>query len=344
MSRTATLTILTEWHLHQDLVLALNLKREGDKWLAMDEGYIEVVRLTRSSGKPVLSIEMRSEHLPDYLCARGMALRVSSYRDRQQTVDDASSITWPEYPTVDLDESDRWEGRVTEIIEGGFGFGDTAAVMQLTREDVDFEEDMPRIGPTDRNIAVRSLTIKREGRKIYRVQGELWRNEWLRPGALSIRVRGDKEPPAAFSSVMPAEHAAPLPVSAGKVGGCGSDLRSCRLWSQTEVAGSSGTQVIRAASNLRQARTLRFVSNKLGYVNVYATDIANLRAWQQRLSGRIQYGAGRRCIGRTSVGSAEGRPARTRAPETYLTRVLERLNELARAHASAFACCASTRR
>ena len=37
----------SEWHLHQDLAITLKLKREGDKWLAMNEAYIEVARLKR---------------------------------------------------------------------------------------------------------------------------------------------------------------------------------------------------------------------------------------------------------------------------------------------------------
>src|SRR5258708_7604366 len=61
-----------EWHLHQDFAITLRLKREGDLWLATEEGYIEVVRLRRDDdGSPIL-LEIRAEHLKDYLCARGM--------------------------------------------------------------------------------------------------------------------------------------------------------------------------------------------------------------------------------------------------------------------------------
>lgn len=37
-----------EWHLHQDLAIALGLFREEDKWLCPREGYAEIARLTRS--------------------------------------------------------------------------------------------------------------------------------------------------------------------------------------------------------------------------------------------------------------------------------------------------------
>jgi hypothetical protein len=97
----------TEWHLHQDFVIALNLKREGDTWLAMDEGYVEVARLRRCDGRPVL-LEVRAEHLKDYLCARGMALYVSSYRNREETVNDASHISWAENLLRQVSKGDRW--------------------------------------------------------------------------------------------------------------------------------------------------------------------------------------------------------------------------------------------
>ena len=66
----------SEWHLHQDLVITLGLKREADIWVRPDEGYVEVARLSkREDGSPSL-LEVRASHLRDYLCARGMALYV----------------------------------------------------------------------------------------------------------------------------------------------------------------------------------------------------------------------------------------------------------------------------
>ncbi len=89
---------LAEWHLHQDLAITLKLKREGDKWLAMNEAYIEVARLIRDEeGGPKL-LEIRAEFLKDYLCARGMALFISSYRSRIEIVADAAHINWTEDP------------------------------------------------------------------------------------------------------------------------------------------------------------------------------------------------------------------------------------------------------
>ena len=130
---------------HQDLVIALRLKREGDIWVSPDEGYIEVARLQRDDdGSPFL-LEFRAEHLKDYLCARNMALYVTSYRNRDFISDDASFITWCDNPLCESKGGDRWEGRVSEIHEGGSPFGSSTAVFHVTRDDFDTEEDVPTI-------------------------------------------------------------------------------------------------------------------------------------------------------------------------------------------------------
>ena len=37
-----------QWHVHQDIVMSLNLFMEDDVWLSPNEGYIEVIRLKRN--------------------------------------------------------------------------------------------------------------------------------------------------------------------------------------------------------------------------------------------------------------------------------------------------------
>ena len=45
-----------QWHLHQDLVIALHLLRGGDNWLSIEEGYTVVARAkTRRPAPPVTS-------------------------------------------------------------------------------------------------------------------------------------------------------------------------------------------------------------------------------------------------------------------------------------------------
>jgi hypothetical protein len=53
------------WSLHQDLVIALGLVREGDVWRRPAEGWADVARLRRDhEGSPVL-LEMKAEFLSD---------------------------------------------------------------------------------------------------------------------------------------------------------------------------------------------------------------------------------------------------------------------------------------
>lgn len=53
LNQRANRNEVNEWHLHQDLVIALGLKREEDVWVSPDEGYIEVARLSRrDDGSP----------------------------------------------------------------------------------------------------------------------------------------------------------------------------------------------------------------------------------------------------------------------------------------------------
>src|SRR5262249_22705409 len=93
----------------------------------------------------------------------------------------------------------RWEGRVHEIHEGGHAFGAKTAVFHTSRTDVDVEAEVPTFGPPDdKNISSQSWTIEQQGKKLYHIQGELWRKEWIEPASLSPRIKGDKTPSTAF--------------------------------------------------------------------------------------------------------------------------------------------------
>ena len=49
-----------EWHLHQDFVITLGLRREKDTWVRIDEGYIEIAKLRRTEiGNPRI-LEVRA--------------------------------------------------------------------------------------------------------------------------------------------------------------------------------------------------------------------------------------------------------------------------------------------
>lgn len=84
------------WHLHPDLVVALHLLREGDVWFRPEEGWAEVARLFRNADGDPERLEIRSEHLSDYLAATGSLLFLSSYHERRTEPDKLPAFDWPE--------------------------------------------------------------------------------------------------------------------------------------------------------------------------------------------------------------------------------------------------------
>lgn len=318
------------WHLHQDLVIALRLKREGDVWVALDEGYLEVARLKYDAKGTPERLEIRAEQLRDYLCARRMALRVVTYRSRSTVEDDASHITWPEESAHEEGEGMRWQGFVRPIHEEGEPFGSATAVFHSGRTDVDLEEDVPALShPSEAKVESRSWTIHHEGRKLYFIRGELWREDWVEPASLSPRVRDD-EMPADIWFITDAEgkreNRHTLQDSGGwlwfnakvvsalverRGGGLGWDTRDTG-----SVAGSPEGGV-------------HFGVNPIGLINVFAKDIALLAEWEQR----IWVGHNVTPDGGVSeeLLSAQVRaiPARTQAPEEFLPKGLKRVDEVA---------------
>ena len=173
--------------------MALGLLREDDQWLRPSEDYSVVARLRRDSDGHPIACEIKNEFLRDYLAARGMALRLTSYRKREVIVEDAGHINWPGGRLKEGDEQQRFEAGIFPIIEGGHPVDGRYAVLHLSRTDVDPEADVPRPGPeTYANTASESWRGKHTGKRLVRVMGELWRSEWIEPGTYSTRVRGDE--------------------------------------------------------------------------------------------------------------------------------------------------------
>jgi hypothetical protein len=319
-----------EWHLHQDFVVTLGLKRENDTWLSTAEEYIEVARISRTDGRPV-RIEVRAEYLKDYLCARGMVLLVSSYRSRDEIRNDASDISWTETVTRQGTNHDRWEGRKVEIHEGGRTFGSSMAVFKMTRKNVDYVKDVPKIHPSDEDIGTSSQTIRYRGKKLILIRGEYWRDQWVEPGEISIRIREDENPYKEY-----------FIVDASGTRCCASDLEAKGgwLWFRpgivTAVLGRRGaslrwyTRDTGGLSCSPSSSQVHFGVNSLGLVNVYGKDIEYLPRWAQGLWSGFNVGPEGGVSAELLAAQAEGEPAGTKAPEGYLAHAFELLNELSR--------------
>jgi len=318
-----------EWHLHQDLVLGLGLKREDDVWVCPDEGYIEVARLhRRNDGSPSL-IEIRAEHLRDYLCARSMALYVTSYRSRRAVVEDASHISWEENPILESAEGDRWEGRVQEIHEGGHPYGQATAVIRTARTDIDAQDDVPTLGiPSDEDVVSESWTVEPEGRKLFVIQGELWRCEWVPPSDFSPRIRGDDPRPSVFfvTDAQGTRESRDTLVAAGRW-----------LWFRPDVMmvlshrrGGGMDWYSRDTGSIwcSPDYEVHFGVNPLGLINVYAKDIALLPEWQQRIWAAHNVGPEGGVADELLASQVRANPANTQAPEGFLISGLELLRDL----------------
>ncbi len=318
-----------EWHLHQDLVIGLGLKREGDTWVCPDEGYIDVVRLKRTSqGAPWL-IEIRAEYLKDYLCGRGMALYATSYRQRTFIAEDASHISWLLKPSTETTDHDRWEGQVMEIHEGGEPFGTEVAVFHASRTDVHPKEDVPVLGPpTDANIESRSWTKGFKGRKLYRISGELWRNEWVEPAKTSPRIRGDKVS-SEVSFIIDAEGTREKS-EALKESGRWLWFRPNVIMALAHQRGGSLGWYTKDTGQVKCSPDypVHFGVNSIGLVNVYAKDIALLPEWQQRIWVGHNLGPEGGVSEELLASQVKAVPADTQAPEEYLPKGLKLLNSI----------------
>jgi hypothetical protein len=197
------------------------------------------------------------------------------------------------------------------------------------RTDVDFNEDVPVLGPeTEGNTDGRSMAYARSGPKLYRVEGELWREEWIEPSTRSERVRGDD--PIDISFVIDA---------AGNREPSSSLYREDigrYLWFDPRVITAQSSRrggglhfYTRDTGEVWLLPSLKthFGLNALGLINVYAFDIARLPGWQQRIWAG--YNVSPQGGVSTELLDAQMRatPARTAAPEAELHGAFDELDQ-----------------
>jgi hypothetical protein len=270
------------WHLHPDLVVALGLVQEEDRWFRPEEGWAEVVRLERDvDGKPV-KIEMRAEHLRDYLAARGMELYCSSYHERVMVSSVRPSIPWA-------------KGHFEETTGDDF------------REGIIKEAEYPY--PNDH----------------FWSRGALWRTEWVMPGAMSTRVRGDADPH--ISSFALANDGTRVPAAA-----LGKSIdwlyfaptvvlplmrhRGAQLgWFSLETGLLGATKY-----------GVHFGLNTLGLITVLAKDVGKLAPWEQRIWAAHNVTPEGGVSAELFAAQMEVNPASTIAPEARLEDAMTSLD------------------
>ncbi len=319
------------WHLNQDMALTLGLIQEGESsWVCPKYGYEEVVKLTTSDEGYPKKIEIKSQYLKDYLCARGVALYMTNYYLRKLITNDASHISWQSGHRKESNGQNRWEGHVCEIHEGGKPFGGEVFVMHVARTDVEETEDVPEITeiPSDKDIKSTSYVKKFEGRKLFRISGEYWCNSIINPGSSSPMVRGDKTESEIFF-IIDAE--------GNKLGSSALIDSGKWLWFKPElimtliqIRGGKLSFYTRHTGSVScsQDYNVHFGVNSLGLINVYAKDIASLPEWQQNIWAGYNISPDGGVSKELLASQVKARPASTQAPEEFLFSGIKLVNRI----------------
>lgn len=319
------------WHVNQDLVLALELVREGDNWIRPSEGFVEVIRERKDASGKVNSIEIKAEFLRDYLAARGLALRIATFRDRTAICPDVSMLpAWKDNPVLEQGKHERFEIRSYEVDENGRLPG-SMAVTRVWRTDVDANDDVPVMGPeTNENTDYTHAIFEGLPPVFTKVRSSLWRKEWFEPGTYSERVRGD-ESADQISYAVEADGGR-LPGSALQDEDIGR-----WLWFRPsvipELIGRRGGQLSWYTAQTGGVQcspgwSTQFGVNKIGLINVYAYDIAKLPMWQQRIWSGHNVAPDGPVSGELLASHVRAMPADTTPPEVGFSRLRHKLNKL----------------
>ena len=319
-----------QWYLHPDLVIALGLLQEGDSWLRVEEGYLEVARQRRDAAGEIIAIEIRSDCLRDYLCARGLALRVVQYHERWAIEESADHIIWARDGAVVEEPFERLSLGSWEIGVDGDTPGAGVAVFRAWRTDVDPDQDAQIFGPeTEANTAFESSSFNRPDVRVgFRVEGRLWREAWIEAADRSVRVRGD-EPANSLRFIVDAAGNTQSAVELDREDvGQWLYFRPHVVDALLSYRGGALSWYTENTGSLQCSPNdgVHFGIDAAGLINVYAQDVAGKSQWQQL----VWLGHNVPPVGPASAEllSAQMRcePASTTAPEDSFTNVLDRID------------------
>lgn len=319
--------------IHQDFIYAYELIEEGNKWLKPNAGYEEVIRAERDENNVITYVEIRSEYIRDYLAARGAALRLYYFRQREAVLDNDPKFDWPENHSILAEEHNRCEVHCIQIDQTGDRPGSTWELFTARRTDVDIEEDIPDFsGETDENTTSESHEGVRKTEEVrYRLMGELWRGEWIEPLEKSERLGYNDPEENLYVSIDASGKKENLEnlneETVGKYlwfdASLVETLLACRgsslKWYSKETGALSG----------RPEGYVHFGVNQLGHLNAYAYDVARLPLWERKLwaSKNIRPDGGVSAeLQRTQM---ECRPTDTKSSEFLIKRSVEWLRTCA---------------
>lgn len=317
-----------EWHLHQDLVINLGLKREGDVWICPRQGYTEVAKLERNEEGEPINLQIKNQFLKDYLAARNSGLYVTSFCSRDAILETKPELPWDQDSEKSKNGKDIWEFNILEIHEGGFAFGEKIAISHASRTDVDENDDVPDMTafPTDENVKSEYYEKSFAGKKLYRLIAELWKYEWIHQAATSPITLGHEDITDFYYIVD---------VIGNKETGNQLKKGGKWLWFKPElvshilsVRGSSLDWYTKDTGKLSCSPSwnIHFGVNEVGLITAYAKDIGRLPSWQQQIwsahNAAPEGGIGKEL----HASQVKAEPASTQAPERFLKRVINEIN------------------
>jgi hypothetical protein len=210
-------------------------------------------------------------------------------------------------------------------------YGGQTAVLSLSRTDADPDEDVPEFDQgSDENTSSESRTFGDTGRQLYRLEGEIWAQEWVEPADVSWRI-AEERPPSMVSFLVDTSGAR-MNADALNDEDIGRYLwfrpevvndilskRGARLEWHTKQTGSI---------NLTHGYYTHFGINKIGLLNVYAYDVAKLPEWQRLLWQGHNVAPDGGVAAELLAAQMEAKPAGTYPPEKYLGPALRDLDIL----------------
>jgi len=309
----------TKWILNPDLIIALRLVKEGNNWVRPEEDFVVVAREFFDDDDKHRLIEIKREFLIDYLAARGLALRLSYYRQR---VENVASLEGTEYEGLENHQNDRDGGRF-ELLTRTLNdvYGGRWASFRIWRTDVDEEEDAPVLGPErDDNTESEQLEGVRSGPDGVRVEGEFWKDEWIDHRGLSVRVRGDTDQSLPhFIIETDGTRAASSALDSEDIGrwlwfrtNLVTDLLGRRGFSLKWYTAETG------AIGSTSGYATHFGINSADLLTVYAYDIARLAAWEQHIWAAHNVPPDGKVSGELLSAQVKTQPASTHAVEELL--------------------------
>ena len=316
----------TLWILNPDLVVALHLIKEGNNWVRPEENFVVVAHEVIGDDGSHDLIEIKREFLIDYLAARNLSLRLSTYRQR---VENIQRIEGSDYDGLSDIKEQRDGGRFELLIRNlNDVFGGSWASYRVWRTDIDEEEDAPVMGPeNDNNTESESSQGNRSGYEGVRVEGEFWRDEWIDHQGLSVRVRGDSDPVLpSFIVDTDGKRMSSAELNNEDIGrwlwfrpSLVNELLALRGFKLAWYTAQTGA--IRSTSGYNA----HFGINSSDLITVYAYDVARLDSWEQHIWAAHNVAPEGKVAAELLAAQVKVQPASTKSPEDLLLKSMRML-------------------